>query len=328
MSKAKQNTFLIGYFSALAVGAAGLGYLAFSSWSASTEAQETYDKTKAKLQAMLKAPIFPKMENVDAKKKQVDAFVEQVKTLNDTLRTYQTPLATDMNSSVFQSKLQKLRDGLVAEAKDAGTKLPANFDLGMGAYLSSYPVSSAVPRLDAELDGIHYVVSKLISNGVKEINSISRPELAFEKKEEPKVEEAPKGKAKPAAKPAAKGKGEPPPPVALISEKEVLERYPFAVTFTASSRALNEVMTLLANTSAKNNVPFFYNIRVLRIENEQKTGADTSTQITAVEETDPVTQKPFKRDSAYIFGVEKVQVHLGLDLIRFPEAAAPAEASK
>ena len=327
MSKAKQNTFLIGYFSVLAVGAAGLGYLAYSSWSASTEAQETYDNTKAKLQSLQKAAIFPKTENVDAKKKQVDAYVEKVKNLNDTLLAYQTPLAADMNSAVFQSKLQKARDGLLAEAKDAGTKLPANFDLGMGTYLSSYPVASAVPRLDAWLDGIHFIVSKLISSGVKEINVVSRPELDFEKKEEPKVEEPVKGKAKPASKPAAKGKAEPAPVVALISEKEVLERYPFTITFTTSSRALNEVMTILANTSAKDNSPFFFNIRVLRVENEQKTGADTASSITAQEENDPVTQKPFKRDAAYIFGVEKVQVHLGLELIRFPETVT-AEASK
>lgn len=327
MSKAKQNTFLIGYFSALAVGAVGLGYLAWSSWSTSAEAQETYDNTKSKLQSLQKAPIFPKPENVDAKRKQVDAFSEKVKALSGAIQEYQVPLVADMDSQVFQSKLQKVRDGLVAEAKDAGTKLPDTFDLGMGIYLSKYPVPAAVPKLNAWMDGIQFLVSKLIASGVKEINVLSRPELAFEKEEQPVVVD-PKAKPKPAPKPAA-GKGkEVAIPVAAISEKEVLERYPFNLTFTTSSRALNEVMTTLANSSPKNTAPYFYNIRVLRIENEQKTGAETSTQITTQEETDPVTQKPFKRDSIYIFGEEKVQVHLGLELIRFPEPAAPVEASQ
>jgi len=330
MSKAKQNKFLIGYFSILAVGTVGLGYMAWSSWSASAEAQETYDNTKSKLQSLQKAPIFPKPENVDAKKKQVDAFAGKVKGLNDSIREYQVPLVSDMNSSLFQSKLQKARDGLVAEAKDAGTKLPETFDLGMGTYLSKFPVPSAVPKLNAWLDGIQFFVSKLVSSGVKEINVLTRPELPFEKEDEPKPEVMDKAKAKPKPAPKsslAKGK-EVAAPVAAISEKEVLERYPFTVTFTTSSRALNEVMTVLSNTSPTNNSPYFYNIRVLRIENEQKTGAETSTQIATQEETDPVTNKPFKRDSVYIFGEEKVQVYLGIELIRFPEPAAAVEASK
>ena len=318
MSKAKQNTFLIGFFSVLAVGAAGLGYLAWSSAAASEEAQETYDSTKTKLQSLQKAAIFPKSENVEAKKKQVDAFVDKVRELNAKVQAYQTPLGTEMNSTLFQTKLQKARDGIVAEAKDAGIKLPDNFDLGMGTYLATYPEPVAVPRLDAWMDGIRFFLSTLISKGVKEVNVVSRPELAFEKKQEAKPEEGSKAKVKPApaAKSGSKAKVEA-APVAAIGESAVLERYPFTVTFTTSSRALNEVMTVLANSA-----PYFFNIRSLRIENEQKTGADTSAQFATQEENDPINQKPFKRDSVFIFGREKVMVHLGLELIRFPEPAA------
>ena len=78
MSKAKQNSFLTGYFAILAAGAAGLGYLAWSSSSAITEAEEKYTTTKAKLLALQKAPIFPKQDNVEAKKTQVDAYAAKV----------------------------------------------------------------------------------------------------------------------------------------------------------------------------------------------------------------------------------------------------------
>ena len=91
-------------------------------------------------------------------------------------------------------------------------------------------------------------------------------------------------------------------------------------------------MTLLANTNPSKQSPFFFNIRSLRIENEQKIGAEVAAQVAVQEETDPATNKPFKRDATFIFGVEKVQVHLGLDLIRFADPAtapvAPAAASK
>ena len=325
MSKAKQNTFLTGYFAILAASAAGLGYLAWSTWSTASEAKETYQSKTAKLATLQKAPIFPKQENVDAKKKQVDGYADQVGKLNEALRGYQAPLAEKMNNSEFQTKLQTTRDALVTEAKNTGVKLPENFDIGMGIYLSTFPETKAVPRLNAWLEGIDSFLKILINGGVKEINIVTRPELPFEKKEDGSAAAPTAGKApaKPApAKPAA-GKGKPGPAVeavAVLDEKAVIERYPFNVTFTCSNRSLNEVLTALANT---NQSAGFFNIRSLRVENEQKLGAETSAQIQVVEENDPVTQKPFKRDAVYIFGVEKVQVHLAVDLIRFtgPEMA-------
>ncbi len=329
MSKAKQNTFLTGYFAILAAGAAGLGYLAWSSSSASTEAGEKYTTTKAKLLALQKAPIFPKQENVDAKKNQVDAYAAKVGEFNNKLRAVQTPLAEAMTSAEFQAKLQKTRDAIVVDAKNAGVKLPEKFDLGFATYLSTFPETQAVPQLNAWMEGIQNFFTLLVASGVKEINSIGRPELNFEKKDDtPGAGE----KAKPTPKPAAtvaKGKKLPEPaPVAVIDEKLVLERYPFNITFTTSNRSLNELLTALASSGTNSASPHFYNVRVLRIENEQKTGAETSAPVTIQEVTDPDNQKPYKVDSVYIFGVEKIQVHLGLDLIRFAAAPEVVEAKK
>ena len=329
MSKAKQNSFLTGYFAILAAGAAGLGYLAWSSSSAITEAEEKYTTTKAKLLALQKAPIFPKQDNVEAKKTQVDAYAAKVGELNNKVRAVQTPLADAMTSADFQAKLQKTRDAIVVDAKNAGVKLPEKFDLGFATYLSTFPETQAVPQLNAWMEGIQHFFTLLVASGVKEINAIDRPELNFEKKDDaPAAGEKPKPAAKPAAT-AAKGKKQPEPaPVAVIDEKLVLERYPFNITLTTSNRSLNDLLTALANSGTSSDSPYFFNIRVLRIENEQKTGAETSAPVTIQEQNDPDTQKPFKRDSVYIFGVEKVQVHLGLDLIRFAGPAEVAEAKK
>jgi hypothetical protein len=324
MSKAKQNTFLTAYFAILAVGAAGLGYVAWSSWSGATEAKEDYETKKKRLGALQKAPIFPKPENVEAKKKQVDAYAAKVSELNESLRAFQTPLAVDMNNSELQSKLQKTRDALVADAKNAGVVLPETFDMGLGTYLSTFPETSAVPRLNAWMEGIESFVRILFDSGVKEINSVSRLELDFEKKDtSAKPDEGAKPKTPPKPTAASKGKKAEAAPVVLLDEKAVLERFPFSFTFTCSNRSLNEVLTALANHSPNPERPYFFNIRSLRIENEQKTGAETSTQVQVQEETDESNQKPFKRDSIFIFGVEKLVVHLGVDLIRFtgPEMA-------
>jgi hypothetical protein len=225
--------------------------------------------------------------------------------------------------------LQKTRDAIVVDAKNAGVKLPEKFDLGFATYLSTFPETQAVPQLNAWMEGIQHFFTLLVASGVKEINSIERPELNFEKKDDaPGAGEKPKPAPKPAAT-AAKGKKLPEPaPVAAIDEKLVLERYPFNITLTASNRSLNDLLTALANSGTSSDSPYFFNIRVLRIENEQKTGAETSAPVTIQEATDPDNQKPFKRDSVYIFGVEKIQVHLGLDLIRFAGPAEVAEAKK
>ncbi|MES2709288.1 MAG: Amuc_1100 family pilus-like protein [Verrucomicrobiota bacterium] len=326
MSKAKQNTFLTGYFAALAVGAIGLGYLAFSAASGASDAAEKYAQTRAQLDKLQKSKIFPKQENVDAKKKQVTGFTEEVAKLNTDLRQYQQPLEA-MEVSAFQAKLQKLRDGLQTEAKNAGVKLPEGFDLGMGNYLSSFPETEAVPKLNVWLDSLNFVVSTLISKGVKEINFLQRPELPFEKKgaaadaEKAKAAAAAAAAKKPAAAPkAGAAKAAPKEEPVVLAETDVLERYPIRITFTGSNRAVNDSLTALTNTAPGT---FFFDYRVMRAENEQKVGADTSTKIEAREETDPGSGKPFRNDSIYIFGVEKVTVYLGLDLIRFVEPQAP-----
>lgn len=325
MSKAKQNTFLTGYFAALAVGAIGLGYLAWSAASGATEAAEKYETTKSQLDKLQKAKIFPKQENVEAKKKQVAGFTEQVTALNDTLRKYQPELET-MDASAFQAKLQKLRDGLQNEAKNAGVKLPDNFDLAMGTYLSAFPETEAVPRLNAWLEGLNFVVSTLISKGVKEVNFLQRQELPFEKKgaaadaEKAKTAAAAAAAKKPAAAAKGNAKNAPKAEPVVLAESEVLERYPIQVTFTGSNRAINDSLTALSNTTPGT---FFFDYRVLRMENEQKVGADTSTKIETREETDPETNTPFRQDSVFIFGRENVTVYLNLDLIRFTEPKAP-----
>lgn len=336
MSKAKQNTFLTGYFAALAVGAIGLGYLAWSASSGANEAAEKYKETRDRLDTLRNAKIFPKQVNVDAKKKQVDGFSEEVAKLNTALREYQQPLEA-MDVPAFQNKLQVMRDGLQNEAKNANVILPDGFDLGMGSYLSALPEKEAVPRLNAWLEGMNFVVHTLISKGVSQLDFLKRPELAFEKKGASEEKEkakavaaaaAAKGKSSstsssstPAKKSATKAE-----PAAPIREDEVLERYPMQITFTGSSRSVNDVLTALSNTTPGSS-PFFFDIRLMRIENEQKEGANVSAKVEVKEETDPLTQKPFKRDSIYLFGVEKVTVFLSLDLVRFPEPAV-AETKK
>ena len=334
MSKAKKNNFLTGYFAAIGVGAVGLGYLAYSSWTGAAEAKETYGQTRTKLESLYKGKIFPNQGNVDAKTKQVDAIADKVTELNQAVLAFQTPL-TEMGVQDFQTKLQGYRDTLIKEAANAGTKLPEGFDMGMKQYLSEFAESSAVPKLDAWLEGINFLTRTLLGSGVNSIDSLTRTTLPFESGAPAPKEEAPKAKAKPAPKPAPGKKGlaakvEAP----LLPESKVLERFPVSVTFTGSNRALNDVLSALANTKAESKSPYFFVIRDIRVENEKKDGPSSNQNVTIQEVTAPDGGETYKRDAIFIFGNEKLQVYLDLDLIRFVDPAAvvaapePAPAAK
>lgn len=322
----KKNKFLTGYFTVLGIGAAGLGYLTWSAWSNKNESAEKYAGTRSKLESLYKAKVFPSAENVEAKKKQVAAYVEKVRELDNAVMVYQPKLDNELNVQGFQARLQQYRDAAVAAAGSQVT-LPSGFDMGMGAYLSGFPNAKAVPELSFWLEGINFLVNGLIEKGVYSIDSVKRPEMPFEKGEpaaepapDPKKKAAPKRRAPKRGAKAAEEEQEKAP---ALDESGVIKRYPVAITFTASNRAVNDVLTLLANTSPDKNSPYFFVIRNIRVENEKKDGPLRNFEVQVREETPTGEgEQPFKRDAVYIFGGEKVQVYLDIDLLRFLEPSS------
>lgn len=332
MSKGKLNKFLAIYFGALGVGVLGLGYLAWSASSGADEAEKNYKDKVAELDRLDKAPLSRTKENADKKKKLVEDYVQQVQELNASLLAYQTPVNATESSESFQKKLKEATDATRSNAKDKQVKLDDKFDLGMGKYLSEFPVAGTAARLSAQLDAIVYLANAAMEAGVSQIDSLTRAESAFETEaaETPKSDEKKKPAAKPAPKPAATAAKAPAGQGQTVDESKVLERQSLGLTVTGKNRSILALLETLANASPDKMAPHFFVVRTLRIENEKKDGPAKTVQVTADEvQPDPNNKESvYVRDAMYLLGNEQVKMHLDLDVIRFVPEAVPAEKEK
>lgn len=331
MSQGNKDKFLPVFFGALGAVVAGFGYLGCSASSAADDAQAAYEKKLEDLERLEKEDLSRTDENAKKKKELVDTYVQQVEELSKTLHTHQVEEAPIANAA-FQGELKRVTDEVLAAAKARGVKLPEQFDLGMGRYLSDFPVEGAAPKLRAQLEAIAFVVNAAFDSGVTEINALTRPELEFEKpkKEEPAAADNKKPKPKkadakgPQTKKAAPG----------LDESEVIERQPLQLTVTGKNKALLTFLEKLANASPENQAPHFFIIRTLRVENANKDGIDRNREVVIKEEPNPDDKdKPVKYDAEYMLGFEDIKMELNLDIVRFlpapdsDEKAKPAKSS-
>ncbi len=319
MSQGTKDKFLPIFFGALGVVAAGFGYLGCSASSAADDAKASYQKKLGELERLEKEDLSRTEENAKKKKELVDGYVQQVHELSKTLLGYQVEEKPVANSA-FQGELKKITDEVLAAAKARGVKLPEQFDLGMGRYLSDFPVEGAAPRLLAQLQAIVYVVNAAYESGVTEINTLVRPELEFEKPKKEEPESTDKKKPKPTPKSTAKGKETKAAPA--LDESKVLERQPLQITVTGKNKAMLTLLEKLANTGPDKQAPHFFIIRTLRVENAVKSGIDKNLRVEIKEEANPENKdKPITLDAAYMLGFEDIKMELNLDIIRFlPEA--------
>jgi hypothetical protein len=332
MSQGKQSKFLPIYFSILGVGALGLGYMAWSASSSSDEAEEKYKQASTELSRLENAPLSRTDENAALKKSKVDDFVKQVRELNTTLISYQPPIAAESNDG-FQKKLNEATKAVKDNAAAKGVTLSPKFDLGMGNYLSQFPVSGAAGKLSAQLDSIVYLSNAAMNAGVSSIDNLTRDPLDVEKeKKDEKATDKPKAPLTPAQRAkedqkkkeeAAKAKAAP----QAIDDSKVMERQPVTIDVTGKNRSVLNFLEALANTDGKDS-PYFFIIRTLRIENELKDGPPKSVTVTEKEVTPNPEDKTsvYTQDAEFLLGNEKVKMHLDLDIVRFSDL--PAEAAK
>lgn len=331
MSKGNQNKFLTVYFSVLGAGVLGLGYLAWSASSSADTAQEEYKKAVSQLDALENAPLSRTEENAKKKKDDVEKYVNQVKALNTELLKYQSKIDASASSESFQKKLSEAKNEVVKNAEAKQVTLDKSFDLGMGKYLSEFPVAGSAPRLSAQLDAIVNLTNLALDSGITEINALTRPEQPYEQeasetpKADPKAKKTPPPKSQKAPATAPKAG-----PAELVEESKVMERQPVAITVTGKNLSVIRFLELLANPAVEQ-APYFYTIRTLHLENEMKDGPPKTVTVTAEEvQPDPNNKESvFVRDAKYLLGNEKVKMRLDLDVVRFveePEAAAPGKA--
>jgi hypothetical protein len=356
----KDNKFPAVFGGLMAVGVIGFGYFAFSSWSSLKKATTDYKKTSQQVTGLRQSKLFPDDSNLAAKIEQVDAYKASVDALQDKLVASQRALK-DIKQQDFPKILLSAYEKTSAAASEAKITLPENFYFGMEVYKNGLPPAVACSLLEWELDGINFLTSILIDEGIISLDSITRDltpvESADYGKETPGNNRGGNANASPRMSSGADGE------VAYDPER-VLDTYRFALTLTADHSAWERVLSRISNEKS-----FFYWIRYMRVENEKKEGPAKGELFTpiAVETpfapapeiapeppapsddpaadadpaavTDPAgpaveaaPQAQAMIDVREILGTEKIRASLVIDLVRFKpkdgssegESAAPA----
>jgi hypothetical protein len=314
MDSLKKNKFLSTYLAVVVLGALGLGYLLFSSLKANKAAAEAFDTEKSAVASLEQKPLYPNKANLEARLAQVAEFSASVTKLQDGLRAAQPALDEAATSDKFQSELTGTLSALEAQAEltKLNSRAGAKFDLGFGEYLENLPPNKAVPDLLYQLGGVNAMVRTMLTDRVASIDDIKRAELDVES-----TAAAPAAAALKPGTPAGRGPKKPSAgPAPALAENLVLKRYPMEVRFTGSPRSVQDVLNHLAASK-----DYFYAIRSLRMENENKVGPPkgAATQDNSEES---------KTDSDVVLGGENVAVWLALDLVRYLEPTAAAADSK
>jgi hypothetical protein len=308
-----------------ALGAVGLGALWFQAWSGASASREQYDMVVAGISSLRSARLEPTEANLAKKQAMVAEYGAAVTKLNEDLRKLQ-PAVENITNTDFQSKLKKK----VADIKkEAGAKLPAQFNLGFDGYENELPKSDALAsELSSYLDASDQVVRLALKSGVIGIDSLERSPLAAEKP-------AAAGGANAPARPAQPGMRT--NPAAALPSSPV-QRRTLTLTLRCDQDGLQKFLSSLANPAE---MKFFTVARMVRIENEVQVGpprviggavpaGDAAATPTNPEPTKDAKEEkpkgiaPAAPDSQVVLGAELLRAYLEIDLVEFVAQATSA----
>jgi len=321
MNWIKENKFLSGFFAVMLIGVGVLGYLVWSASSRYRDASAQYDEQATelnRLKSLAPYPAAPNVEKVEAQRKEHQAAVLS---LQKTLAANEIPVE-QITEVQFQDKLREAVSRVTAKANERQMALPEKFYMGFAQYETQPPKAEAAPLLGRELKAIEVVMMQLIESNVSKLTKLDRPEITEEK--EPR---------------ASSGSGSKSSSREEESENDLVKRQSFDITFVADQIAFNNALNSIVSNKTQ-----FYVPRVVEVKNEQtKSPAKTETPGTAavaapdaaVPGAAPAAPAPAPAAAAgtaapesytFIFGAEKVEVGMRLELVDFtpPPEAKPA----
>jgi len=328
MSWIQQNKGPAAILGVTAAGAAGLGYMLFSSYSSYSATLEQFDSVNTSIAAMKSAALAPTPENLALKQSLVKEFTDATGRLSLVLNKLQVNNAPTTDTE-FQAKLKAKIAESRKTAADHGMGLPAVYNLAFDRYTGELPKSNdEATALSGYLDAVDTLVNTFAKAGVKQLEMLERSELDSEKA----------ASTKPAPRAAQTRPGAPGRPGApAAAAPKLSERRQVKVLLTLDQAALQ---ILLSNLASPSEMPYFTVVRLLRIENERKDGplrseANVPAPAQAVSEdgvsaplvptenqavTTTRAAEPAPVDSVAVLGNEKLRVFMEIDLVYFLNA--------
>ncbi len=179
MSAARDNKFLIIFWSVIAVGSLALGVLLFFAYQNYSEVSVTYDKQATELARLQALKPFPDTGNLKALEAEKSRFAGRIGELRSELSGYEIPLE-DVTPNAFQDRLREMVSSVVKDAAAAGVALPEKFYLGFNPYENELPSAAAAPALLRQLKSMDFLVRALINGRATSIKVLERRMLAVE----------------------------------------------------------------------------------------------------------------------------------------------------
>jgi len=236
MNLSKNQIVMLSIGGVALVASLAFGYLAFSAYSAKSEASENAERDSSAVRSLLGAAISPDASSVAAVNKNRDALAGWTEAAISTASAGDRALATDVNEAAFKQKL-------VDEAR-ALSELPGgvdgkivkpDFSFGFPDFVTGdkLPEKEKLPQLQRQWADIRTMVETLQACGIVELvriepTLVKQPTVAEQQPKETKKKKR-KKKADEDAKPA-------------YTE----ERY--AIDFRAKPAALVKVVNALATS--------------------------------------------------------------------------------
>ena len=298
MNWIKQNKFLSGFIAVMVIGVGALGFLLFQAQSKYAEARTDYESKAQELNRLEGLKPYPEVENLKQIEAQKTQFIGLVDALHKNVAAAQIPLEP-LSREVFQDKLRETVTRISADAKGK-LALPAMFYLGMQKYQSEPPLPDAAPVLGRQLKALDFIITKMIEVGIVGITKFDRDPLPEEEGKGKKEKET-------SSKPApTTGKAD-------KSGKTPVIYHSVEIDFIAEqSRFRNFLNALVAEKSQ------FYVPRLVVVKNEKP---DAPMRLLAgATPADPAKPADDNKEKL-VFGGEKINVSLVLDIVDFAEVA-------
>ena len=333
----------------LAVGAllslGVLGYIYYSqvyvNYAKEAEATAKLEEKHTELDGLMRRKPFPHEENVVILSNTVAALAGT----NDDLSVARwltnlagvNPPPQNIKPSVFNTKLVQYKNKLLAAAKKYNVAVPQDFGFGFGRYVTHGATPANDPAqihtLLTQWNAIEMLSDILFTNHIASISVIRRAPVGAEIPHDVNA----------AAMPGP-GTGERTDEFLAITNRdnpgEISRALPFELEFVSDTQALRGILAALELS------PRFFVVRSLSVLNTRsgemsqggrsevmgKAAAAAATPADAAAGAPPVAGAPAVRageaaklaQPVPVFGQEKIQVKLRVDLVEFREPSAPA----
>ena len=238
MNLSKNQIVMLSIGGVALVASLAFGYLAFSAYSAKSEASENAERDSGSVRSLLGAAISPDAASVAAVNKNRDALAGWTEAAISTASAGDRSIATDVNEAAFKQKLVDEARVLSGLPGGVGGKIMKDVSaFGFPEFVSGdkLPDKDQLPHLQRQWGDVCILVKTLSDCGVVEVVRIE-PGVAAKQQAQAPVE--PKKDAKKSKK-RKKGKD-------AEDEKPAYTEEKYAIDFRAKPAALVKVVNALA----------------------------------------------------------------------------------